>query len=234
MRKVLMLDHHPDNLEIINTLSNRGYKVICAKNSNEVIKFAKEELPSLIILDIILPVKYSFNLCKILRLQPEFKDTLIIFLTAFDDDQAEIEALKIGADEYIKKPINPEILVSRINLWFRRAGVMNGDAEKGKEAKEIYSNLQFGDLCINKEKYNVSYKNVPVMLARKEFELLEFLSSSPGKVFRRKEILDNVWEINSMIDDHTIDVHVSKIHKKLKINCIKVVKGVGYKFELST
>lgn len=232
MTKILVLDHQTDNLEIINTLSNKGYKVICAKNSDEVLKIAKEEFPSLIILDIILPVKNSFELCKRLRLQSQFKDTLIMFLNAFDYDQAEIEALKTGADEYIKKPINPEILAGKINSWLRRVGVIDRESEKGKDAKGTYSILQFGDLCINKEKYYVSYKDVPIMLAKKEFELLELLSSSPGKVFRRKEILNHVWGINSVIGDHTIDVHVSKIHKKIEINCIKVVKRVGYKFEL--
>jgi len=232
MKKILILDHHSDNLEIISTLSNEGYKVISAKNSNEVIKLVKLELPSLIILDIILPGENGIELCKILRRQFQFKNTLILFLTDFNNDQAEIEALKAGADEYIKRPIKPEILAGKINSWFRRISVINGEFKKGNGAKETYNILNFGDLCINKEKYNVSYKNVPILFARKEFELLELLSSSPGKVFRRKEILDNVWGINSVIGDHTIDVHVSKIHKKLKINCIKVVKRVGYKFEL--
>ena len=87
-------------------------------------------------------------------------------------------------------------------------------------------------MSINREKYNVTYKGVPVTLARKEFELLALLASKPGKVFLRNEILDKVWGTEVIVGDRTIDVHIRKIRQKLGVDCITTVKGVGYKFEL--
>ncbi|HUS00217.1 MAG TPA: response regulator transcription factor, partial [Chitinophagaceae bacterium] len=93
--------------------------------------------------------------------------------------------------------------------------------------------LHLGDLLINREKYNVTYKDSPVTLARKEFELLSLLASKPGKVFLRNEILEKVWGTEVIVGDRTIDVHVRKIRQKIGVDCITTVKGVGYKFELS-
>jgi two-component system alkaline phosphatase synthesis response regulator PhoP len=98
--------------------------------------------------------------------------------------------------------------------------------------KEDNSILEHGDLTINREKYNVTYKNNPITLARKEFELLSLLASKPGKVFLRNEILEKVWGTEVIVGDRTIDVHVRKIRQKVGVDYISTVKGVGYKFEI--
>ncbi len=98
--------------------------------------------------------------------------------------------------------------------------------------KDAIAVLQIGDLSIDREKYSITYKNVLITLARKEFELLALLASKPGKVFLRNEILDKVWGTEVIVGDRTIDVHIRKIRQKLDIDCITTVKGVGYKFEL--
>jgi two-component system alkaline phosphatase synthesis response regulator PhoP len=219
--KILIADDEPDILEIVSyNLTAEGYEVICAKNGNEAIEFAKRHLPSMIILDIMMPGKNGIDVCKILRLQPQFKDTVIIFLSALNDENTEIKGLETGADDYITKPISPKVLISKVNALFRRV------------TKETDNILQLGDLCINREKYNVTYKDVPVILARKEFELLSLLASKPGKVFLRNEILEKVWGTEVIVGDRTIDVHVRKIRQKIGVDCISTVKGVGYKFEM--
>ena len=220
-RKILIADDEPDILEIVSfNLQAEGYEVFTAKNGNEAIEVAKKTHPDLIILDVMMPGKNGFEVCNILRLQPEFKDTLVIFLTALNDETAEIKGLETGGDDYITKPISPKILISRVNALFRRAG---------KEESEI---VKVGDLQIDREKYNVTYKNEQIILARKEFELLAFLTSKPQKVFLRNEILNHVWGSDVIVGDRTIDVHIRKIRQKLGADCITTVKGVGYKFQL--
>ena len=221
-RKVLIADDEPDILEIVsfNLQAEEGYEVFTAKNGDEAIEEAKKNHPDLIILDVMMPRKNGFEVCNILRLQPEFKDTLIIFLTALNDETTEIKGLETGGDDYITKPISPKVLVSRVNALFRRA------------TKDETGVVQIGDLQIDREKYNVTYKDQEIVLARKEFELLAFLTSKPQKVFLRNEILNHVWGSDVIVGDRTIDVHVRKIRQKLGADCITTVKGVGYKFEM--
>ena len=218
--KILLADDEPDILEIVSyNLSAEGYEVICAKNGNEAIDLAKKHLPSMIILDVMMPGKNGIEVCKILRLQPQFKDTVIIFLSALSDEGTEVKGLETGADDYITKPISPKVLISKVNALFRRVD------KRGNI-------LQVEDLIIDREKYSVTYKDIPVILARKEFELLALLASKAGKVFLRNEILDKVWGTEVIVGDRTIDVHIRKIRQKLGVDCITTVKGVGYKFEL--
>ncbi len=164
-RKILIADDEPDILEIVSfNLQGEGYEVFTAKNGEEAIDQAKKHQPELIILDVMMPGKNGFEVCNILRLQPAFKDTLIIFLTALNDETTEIKGLETGGDDYITKPISPKILLSRVNALFRRAN------------KDESGIVEIGDLQIDREKYNVTYKNEQIILARKEFELLAFFN----------------------------------------------------------
>jgi two-component system alkaline phosphatase synthesis response regulator PhoP len=220
-RKILIADDEPDILEIVSfNLEAEGYEVFIAKNGDEAIDVAKKTLPDLIILDVMMPKKNGFEVCNILRSQLEFKETLIIFLTALNDETTEIKGLNTGGDDYITKPISPKILISRVNALFRRV------------TKESTGIVQIGDLQIDRERYNITYKNEQIILARKEFELLAFLTSKPHKVFLRNEILNHVWGSDVIVGDRTIDVHIRKIRQKLGDDCITTVKGVGYKFQL--
>jgi len=220
-KKILIADDEPDILEIIQfNLLAEGYEVITAKNGDEAIEQAKKHLPDLIILDVMMPGKTGIETCNILRSQPAFKETLIIFLSALSDEGTEIRGLESGADDYLTKPIRPKILVNKVIALFRRL------------KKEVKSIVQHGDLIINKENYLVNYKGDDIILARKEFELLSLLASKPGKVFLRNEILNQVWGTEVIVGDRTIDVHIRKIRQKLNLDCITTVKGVGYKFEL--
>ncbi|MEO5888750.1 MAG: response regulator transcription factor [Ferruginibacter sp.] len=221
VKKILIADDEPDILEIIQfNLKAEGYEVVTAKNGDEAIDEAKKHQPDLIILDIMMPGKNGIDVCNILRMQPAFKETLIVFLSALSDESTEIRGLETGADDYLTKPISPKILVSKVNALFRRLN---------KEDSDV---VQIGDLVIDREKYIVHYKGSDIILARKEFELLALLASKPGKVFLRNEILNQVWGTEVIVGDRTIDVHIRKIRQKLNLDCITTVKGVGYKFEI--
>jgi len=220
-RTILIADDEPDILEIISfNLQAQGYNVITANNGNEAIELAKIHKPDLIILDVMMPGKSGFEVCKILRVLPGFENTIIIFLTALNDDSTQIKGLETGGDDYITKPISPKVLISRVNAHFRRI------------IKETGSILQIGDLSIDREKYVVTLKDEEIILARKEFELLALLASKPSKVFLRNEILHKVWGSEVIVGDRTIDVHIRKIRQKLGDDCITTVKGVGYKFQM--
>jgi two-component system alkaline phosphatase synthesis response regulator PhoP len=219
--KILIADDEPDILEIIEfNLQAQGYDVTTAKNGDEAFEKAKQVKPDLIILDIMMPGKNGIEVCKMLRMIPAFKQTLIVFLTALSDETTEIKGLETGADDYLTKPISPKVLVSKINALFRRLN------------KEETGIIKIGDLQINREKYSVTFKDSDIVLARKEFELLSLLASKPGKVFLRNEILNQIWGPEVIVGDRTIDVHIRKIRQKLGIDCITTVKGVGYKFEM--
>ena len=221
VKKILIADDEPDILEIIQfNLQAEGYEVATAKNGDEAIEMAKKHQPDLIILDIMMPGKNGIEVCKILRTQPNFKNTLIIFLSALSDENTEISGLETGADDYLTKPIRPKILVSKVHSLFRRL------------VKEDASITQIGDLIIDREKYIITYNNQDIILARKEFELLALLASKPSKVFLRNDILNKVWGTEVIVGDRTIDVHIRKIRQKLNLDCITTVKGVGYKFEI--
>jgi two-component system, OmpR family, alkaline phosphatase synthesis response regulator PhoP len=220
-KKVLIADDEKDILEIINyNLSNEGYEVYTAKDGNEALDLARKIHPDLVILDIMMPYKTGMEVCQILHSSEEFRDMLIIFLTALNDETSHIKGLESGADDYISKPISPKVLVSRVNALFRRIHKDDGRT------------ISIGNLTIDPIKFIVAVNGQDVTLAKKEFELLYLLASKPGRVFLRNEILNQVWGQEVIVGDRTIDVHIRKIRQKLNLDCITTVKGVGYKFNL--
>ncbi len=220
-KKILIADDEPDILEILEfNLKAEGYEVITAKNGDEAIDLAKKHSPNLIILDVMMPGKTGLEVCNILRTQPQFTETLIIFLTAMSDESAEIKGLETGADDYITKPVSPKVLISKVNALFRRV------------KKSETENISIGGLEIDREKFILRFNGDDIILARKEFELISLLASRPGKVFLRNEILSRIWGTEVIVGDRTIDVHIRKIRQKTGLDCITTVKGVGYKFEL--
>lgn len=221
-KKILIADDEPDILEIISyNLVMNGYEVETAKDGDQAIQKAKQFNPDLIILDIMMPKKNGIEVCKILRSQPAFEQTLIVFLTALNDELSHVKGLELGADDFITKPISPKIMISKVNAFFRRLNKPDDS-----------SGISIGDLRIEPEEYMVYLKNEPISLAKKEFELLQYLASKPGRVFLRTEILNQIWGSDVIVGDRTIDVHIRKIRQKLGLDCITTVKGVGYKFEL--
>ncbi|HKH60949.1 MAG TPA: response regulator transcription factor, partial [Flavitalea sp.] len=170
---------------------------------------------------IMMPKRTGVEVCEILRSQPAFKDTLIVFLTALSDEGSHVKGLEMGGDDYVTKPISPKVLVSRVNALFRRLR-----QEKENEA------IKIDNLEIDPSKFEVTINGREVVLAKKEFELLYLLASRPGRVFLRNEILNQIWGNDVIVGDRTIDVHIRKVRQKLGVDCITTVKGVGYKFAL--
>jgi two-component system alkaline phosphatase synthesis response regulator PhoP len=220
--RILIADDEADILEIVGyNLEREGYEVITAKDGQQALDLAKREKPDLIILDIMMPYKSGIEVCNLLRSHPDFKETLIIMLTALNDESTHIKGLDSGADDYISKPISPKVLVSRVNALFRRVN-------KEEEAQKI---LKVGSMTIDPVRFMVILDDKEIVLAKKEFELLHLLATKPGRVFLRNEILGMVWGTEVIVGDRTIDVHVRKIRQKTGVDCITTVKGVGYKFD---
>ena len=221
--KVLIADDEPDIREIIEyNLVREGYIVQTAKDGNEALTKARSFKPELIILDIMMPYKNGVEVCEILRSQSDFQQTMIIFLTARSDESSQIKGLEMGADDYITKPVSPKVLISRVNAIFRRV-------QKDSNQKTI----RLEPLEIDPVRFEVKIHEKPVVLAKKEFELLYLLASKPGRVFLRNEILNQVWGNDVIVGDRTIDVHIRKVRQKLGLDCITTVKGVGYKFQVA-
>lgn len=219
--KILLVDDEPDILEIISyNLLSEGYQVFTAENGIKGIKSAKKERPQLIILDVMMPEMDGIEACKRIRDIPELEHTIIAFLTARGEDYSQMEGFEVGADDYITKPIKPKVLISKIKGLLRRSinDMPNEDV--------LYS----GDLVINREEYKITYQGKEIILPRKEFELLYLLATTPNKVFKREEILENVWGNEVVVGDRTIDVHIRKLREKIGDESFKTVKGVGYKF----
>lgn len=222
--KILVVDDEQSIVEFIcYNLEKAGYEVAASGNGNDAIRVAKHFNPDLILLDVMMPGKDGFQTIKELRQMPSLDATIVIFLTAMTDEKSEIMGLELGADDYITKPIKPDLLMTRLDTALRRV----------RREKDEESVLDFGDLIINKTKFTVSYKDTEIVLAKKEFELLNLLAAKPGRVFLRNEILQKVWGTDVIVGDRTIDVHVRKIRQKMGIDLITTVKGVGYKFEMA-
>ncbi|MCF8254091.1 MAG: response regulator transcription factor [Bacteroidia bacterium] len=220
--KILVVDDEADILEFITyNLKKEGYEVWTAQNGKEALPIAKKIKPDLILLDVMMPVMDGIETCKLIKSDPDFSQTYVVFLTARAEEYSEIEGFNAGADDYIAKPIKPKVLVTRLSAILRR------------KIKEIVApTIKVKDIIIDRESFLIYRGEQKIQLARKEFELLFLLASKPGKVFTREYILEKVWGEEVLVVDRTIDVHIRKIREKLGDEYIGTVKGVGYKFEI--
>ncbi len=218
---ILIVDDEPDILEILSyNLKNEGYQVITAENGVKAVKKAKKHRPHLIVLDVMMPEMDGIEACEQIRKIDSLNDAIITFFTARNEDYSQIAGFEAGADDYITKPIKPKVLVSKVKSLLRRL----------KEESVVQSSYTVGDITIDKKEYKVIVDNEELSLPRKEFELLSLLTSEPNKVFKRDEILDQVWGNDVVVGGRTIDVHIRKLREKLGDDLFKTVKGVGYKF----
>ncbi len=221
--RILLVDDEPDVLEFLGyNLEKEGYEIHTASNGKDAIKLAREILPHLIILDVMMPEMDGIETCHEIKSIDKLANSIIIFLTARGEDYSQIAGFDAGADDYVTKPIKPKVLTSRISALLRRYK---------EDEKAIQEKVTLRDFIIDKERFLVIKDGKEIALPKKEFELLLVLTSKPNKVFSREEIFAKVWGNNVIVGDRTIDVHVRKIREKIGINNIKTVKGVGYKFD---
>ena len=219
--KILLVDDEKDILEFLSyNLIKEGFQVFTANNGKLAIDQANKIKPDLIILDVMMPEMDGIVACSEIRKIPELSHTLILFLTARSEEYSELAGFDAGADDYVTKPIKPKLLISRIKALLKR-----------NKKKEYDSNIKIADIEVDKSKHLILYKGEEVHLARKEFNLLYYLMTIPGKVFTREEIISEIWK-DAFVGDRTIDVHVRKIREKISTHYIKTIKGVGYKFDI--
>ena len=225
--KILLVDDEPDILEIVGyNLKSEGYTVFTANNGLEAVNKAKETSPHLIILDIMMPEMDGIEACEKIRATKGLENVLITFFTARGEDYSQVAGFDVGADDYITKPIKPKVLISKIKALLRRIKVDKNTNLTNNETVVI------GEIIIDREEYVVIKEGKKLSLPRKEFELFSLLASKPGKVFKRDNILDNVWGNEVVVGGRTIDVHIRKLREKIGDGYFKTVKGVGYKFVL--
>lgn len=226
MIKILLVDDEKDLIEFLQyNLEREGFQVITANNGDEAVTQLKYK-PDLIVLDVLMPKMDGFETCYKIRSLDEFKNTPIIFLTAKSSEIDEIHGLNLGADDFIQKPISPKKLIARVQSNLRKLETSN---EINSSSQEIV----VGPLCINREKYVVKLENKEIVFPKKEFEILAFLASNPGKVLNRDKILSDVWGSDIYVVERTVDVHIRKIREKLgeHYELIETIKGVGYRFK---
>jgi len=220
MKNILIVDDEPDIRAILRyNLEKEGFSITEAVDGNDALDKLSKDL-DLAILDIMMPGKDGYDVCRKIR---EQGNTLpIVFLTAMDREFDEVKGLEVGADDYVRKPFSPKMLIARINAIFRRIDQINS---KG-------TNISFGELEINTSTYIAQLDGEELHLPRKEFELLAFFMSQPNIIFNRDELLGRIWEKDVFVVDRTIDVHINRIRSKLGPckNWIETVKGIGYRF----
>ena len=220
---ILLVDDEEDILEFLGyNLRKEGYHVFTAANGLKAIEKARRHKPTLILMDVMMPEMDGITAVQEIRKVKELNDTIIMFLTARSEDYSQIAGFDAGADDYVSKPIRPNVLISKIAALLRRSIV--NDENKSSEVIEI------DNLVIDHEKFVVIKDGNEIILPNKEFKMVYLLASAPDKVFSRDEIFHKVWGNDVIVGDRTIDVHIRKIREKIGLEFIKTVKGVGYKF----
>jgi two-component system, OmpR family, alkaline phosphatase synthesis response regulator PhoP len=224
--KILIIDDEPDILEFLGyNLKKEGFQVFLANDGKKGIEQAREISPHLILLDVMMPEMDGIETCEQIRKLPDINNTLIAFLTARSEDYSQIAGFEAGGDDYISKPIKIKVLVSRIKALLKRYSEFETPELQETSIKRV------GNIMIDLDKYLVTVDDKEINLPRKEFTLLQLLTSRPSKVFTREEIFDYIWGDSVFVGDRTIDVYIRKLREKLGDKHIKTIKGVGYRFE---
>lgn len=226
-KSILIADDHEDILEIMQRyVSKEGYTPILAHDGDEAIMKFKEYTPILLLLDVMMPKKDGFEVCRQIR---ETSNVPIIMITAKGEDGDRIMGLDIGADDYIVKPFSPGEVMARIRAVLRRI-----DISEEEEKKDI---IRLPGLEIDISSYEVVVMGQTINLTKKEIEILWLLAGNPGKVYSRDTLLDRVWGYEYFGDARTVDTHIKRLRSKIDVSQtldwdIKTVWGVGYKFEV--
>lgn len=224
--KILVVDDEDHIVELISyNLINSGYNVIIANNGLDAVRLAKEENPSLILLDLMIPGLDGFDVCKAIRNDVTTKEISIIMLTAKGEELDKILGLELGADDYITKPFSIRELLARIKAILRRTKSSSG-------SEEIFKS---NDIYINFDRREVSILDNKIELTLKEFELLEILVKNRGKILTRETLLDKIWGYEYIGETRTVDVHIRYLRKKIEVDdknpkFIETIRGVGYRF----
>lgn len=224
--KILVVDDEEHIAELISyNLTSNGYKVIVANNGNDAVKLAVEEKPNLILLDLMIPGKDGYDVCKDVRSNSEIRNIPIIMLTAKSEELDKILGLELGADDYITKPFSVRELLARVKAVLRRFSISEPESNV----------LVFGNLTADFDKREILVNDKKLDLTLKEFELLEILIRNKGKILTRDTLLDKIWGYEYIGETRTVDVHIRYLRKKIELDdkkpkLIETIRGVGYRF----
>ncbi|MBQ2023633.1 MAG: response regulator transcription factor [Alistipes sp.] len=215
-QRILIVDDEDDIREFISyNLRREGYQIFTASNGAEALKVAMEVRPHLILLDMMMPIMDGHQTCQAVRNTPELQHTMVVFLSAVQEEQCQLDSYNAGADDYITKPVSMRVLCSRVNAIMKRL--------KPEPESQI---------SIDHIRRSVITPQGEIALPRKEFELLSLLLSEPDKVFTREEIFSRIWGGEVIVGDRTLDVHIRRLRRKLGDQAIVTHKGVGFKFDM--
>ncbi len=220
---ILIVDDEQDVLDLLAYhLQRAGFKVLTARDGAVALQKARDHVPALVVLDLMLPEVEGTEVCKRLRAEPKTARIPILMLTAKAEEVDRVLGLELGADDYVTKPFSPREVVLRVRSILRRA---QGETEPAEV-------LKFGDIVVDSAKHEVTVKNKPVELTATEFKLLVTLMERRGRVQSRDRLLNDVWGYEGDVDTRTVDTHVRRLREKLDkaADCIETIRGVGYRF----
>jgi len=230
--KVLIVEDDQTLLGVLRyNLAKEGYDVVTASDGAQALEVARSEKPEVIVLDIMLPKLDGFEVCRILRREMIVP---ILMLTAKTEEIDKVVGLELGADDYMTKPFSVREFLARIRAMLRRTEMMKQEVAANKEAQP--SVVKVGSLEIDPTRHQVSLSGSVLDLSPKEFDLLAFLASNPGRVFSRDYLLERVWGYDYAGGTRTVDVHIRWLRQKIEVDPahprhLLTVRGVGYKFE---
>ncbi|NBC85147.1 MAG: response regulator [Bacteroidetes bacterium] len=217
---ILVVDDEKDVVEVVSHfLQEEGYNVETAFDGEEALEKADSDI-NLIVLDIMLPGLDGYEVCRRLRSRVETEMIPIIFLSAKTEEEDQIEGLMLGGDDYLTKPVSPQVLVAHVKAVLRRSGV---------EESNI---LEVDNLTIYEDEYRAELNGEDLGLTLTEFELLRYLVRHPRKAFTRQQLLETIWKDAMMVTERTVDAHIKNLREKLGefAKHIQTVRGVGYRF----
>jgi phosphate regulon transcriptional regulator PhoB len=221
---IAIVDDEEDIRELVSiNLKKAGFKVKEFADADSLFKSLPKSTPDLIILDIMMPGTDGIEACKMLKKDEKYSRIPVIMLTARTEETDRIVGLELGADDYVTKPFSPRELAARVKAVLRRA----------QRKEEQPAGIEVAGIKLDLEAHEVFVKGRKIELTATEFKILEILSSKPGRVFSREQMLDNLWGNEKIVVDRTIDVHIKHLREKLGAagRMIKNIRGVGYKIE---
>jgi two-component system phosphate regulon response regulator PhoB len=222
--RILVIEDEPDLLELIEVnLKAAGFDIVSETTGTAGLNTARKSIPALIVLDVMLPELDGLEICKMLRRDTATAAIPILMLTARASELDRVLGLELGADDYVTKPFSTRELVLRVkNLLKRKNAVPSGESTE----------IQFGELSIDRARHRVCFQGRPLELTLTEFKLVTLLAERQGRVQSRDQLLRDVWGYNSLIDTRTVDTHMRRLRHKLggAARYLDTVRGVGYRF----
>ncbi len=223
--KILIIEDEKDVLDLIEfNLSKEGYKTLTAETGEDGLGIATNELPNLIILDLMLPGIDGLGICRTLKKDQKTDFIPIVMLTAKGEESDIITGLELGADDYIIKPFSPKVLIARVRAILRRSRI---------KIRDEHAKLIIGKLTIDPDRFEVIYYGDRIELTSTEFKLLHLLARKPGRVFSRYQIVDTIKGSDYPVTERSVDVQIVGLRKKLGNagEYIATIRGIGYKFK---